>query len=228
MRIAFTQGDGIVVAVLTSVSGLIVGKRHNHRPPLAGIMAVFAGVTGNSMVCCFIRLGMTTAGNAVADNRFFMGKRQNQWRPGCDRMACLAICRCIRMRCTLAGYAISEPVVTACSGARLPRHRTMVKGDLQPVGHTGMTGIAGVRGDHMIRPLARRNRIIMASSARFSCLVMSERLYKTVPTRTSSVTQLTSVCGFGMSTGLVTGVSAFVTRCASIGSLLMRKWRNQR
>ena len=166
---------------------------------------------------------MAAAGDTIGDNRLFMGKRQYQWQPAVHRMAALTQLRGLRMAGTFAGNTAGRAVVTAGTGAGLAGYLAVIETHLQPVAHTGMTGITGLNCGHMVGPFACSNEVVVATGARGAGLVVSERDDEIVPARARGVAQLAGVGGNRMGRGFIAGDGADVTGHAGIAGLLVWK-----
>ena len=89
---------------------------------------------------------------------------------------------------SFAGHPAGQAVMTTGAGARLPCHPAVIKADLRPIGNTSMTDIARIAGGHMIRPFAYCNNVVMTVGAGLAGLIVCERQYKIIPTRTGGMT----------------------------------------
>ena len=93
----FAHSDAAVMASHANIAGLIVGKRNNHRCPLAGIMTGFAGICGDGVRRTFIAGAVTATGDTCTDNGLVVTERDDRRDPGAGGVAGLAGVRCLWM-----------------------------------------------------------------------------------------------------------------------------------
>lgn len=77
------------MAVFTGIHRFIVRERLDDGHPGPGVVARFASITGNRVSSGFVLGVMTTACDAIGNNRLIMSKRQCQGQPVGNGMAAL-------------------------------------------------------------------------------------------------------------------------------------------
>ena len=103
----FAHSDAAVMASHANIAGLIVGKRNNHRCPLAGIMTGFAGICGDGVRGTFIAGAVTTAGDTSADNGLVVTERNDRRDPSAGVMTSVTVVTGLRVRGRFATDAVA-------------------------------------------------------------------------------------------------------------------------